>query len=515
MGPKGMADTRIRSVVIVGGGTAGWMAAAALAERFGRQRHVRVTLVESPEIGTIGVGEATVPHFREFLKRLKINELDFIQRTASTFKLAIGFEGWAGDGSQFFHPFSEHGVPLLGTSFQHWWVKGRQIDRAEPIDRYVLSSELARAGKFGVPTGDPSSGCLFFNYALHFDAQLVARYLKSWSILAGVRHVEGKVVDVVLDGETGDVRSLRLDGERELTADLYIDCSGFRGLLIEEALHTGYDDWTQWLPCDRAVAMPCESRSPPPSHTRSIASRAGWQWRIPLQHRTGNGYVFCSRYLSEDEAMATLSREVEGAALAEPKLLPFRTGIRRKIWNRNVFCLGLASGFLEPLESTSIYLVQRGLQALLGSFPQSRPNPALQENVNRGNREHWEHIRDFLVLHYKLNKRTGDPFWDECRHMPVPDSLARSMDLFRRTGRFVQADIEFFRPSSWLAMYAGFGILPDYYHPSVDDVPEQQLAAELENMASGIERAVASALTHEQFLRANCSADVGTASGTG
>jgi tryptophan 7-halogenase len=501
-----MTDHRIKSVVIVGGGTAGWMAAAALADRFGRQRQLRVTLVESPEIGAIGVGEATVPHFREFLKRLKINEVDFIQRTSATFKLAISFEGWAGEGSRFFHPFSEHGVPLLGTSFQHWWVKGRQIGIAEPIDRYVLSSELARAGKFGVPTGDPASGCQFFNYALHFDALKVARYLQSWSMLAGVKHVEGQVLDVRLNGDTGDVRSLKLDGERELTGDLFIDCSGFRGLLIEEALETGYDDWTHWLPCDRAVAMPCESRTPPASHTRSIASRAGWQWRIPLQHRSGNGYVFCSRHLSDDEAMATLAREVEGTALAEPRLLPFRTGMRRKIWNRNVFCLGLASGFLEPLESTSIYLVQRGLQALLGSFPQSRDNPALRENVNRNNREHFEHIRDFLVLHYKLNRREGEAFWDECRRMRIPDTLQASMDLFRATGRFVQQDIEFFRPSSWLSMYAGFGILPEYYHPAVDDVPEEQLAAELGNMATGIANTVASASTHEQFLRANCPA---------
>jgi tryptophan halogenase len=501
-----MPDNRIRSVVIVGGGTAGWMAAAALIERFGRNRHTRVTLVDSPDIGTIGVGEATVPHFREFLKRLNINEVDFVQRTSATFKLAIGFENWAGAGSQFFHPFSEHGVPILGTSFQHWWVKGRQTGMAQPIDRYVLSSELARAGKFGVPTGEPASGCLFFNYALHFDAQLVARYLQSWSILAGVKHVQGKVVGVKLDSGSGDVEALRLDGDREIKGDLFIDCSGFKGLLIEDALHTGYEDWTQWLPCDRAVAMPTESLGPPPSHTRSIASVAGWQWRIPLQHRTGNGYVYCSRHLSDDEAMATLSRDVQGRALVEPRLLPFRTGMRRKIWNRNVYCLGLAGGFLEPLESTSIYLVQRGLQTLLGSFPQSRANLALQENVNRANREHWEHIRDFIVLHYKLNLREGEPFWDECRRMPIPESLAENIELFRHTGRFTQAATEFFRASSWLAMYAGFGMLPNYYHPAVDEIPEPQLALELENMAAGISRVVANASTHENFLRANCPA---------
>jgi len=499
-----MADNRLKSVVVVGGGTAGWMAAAALIDRFGPNRHTRVTLVESPDIGTVGVGEATVPHIREFLKQLKINEVDFVKRTSATFKLAIGFEGWAGDGSQFFHPFSEHGVPLRGTSFQHYWVKLRGMGQAEDIDRYVLSSQLARAGKFGMPRQGATDGLLLFNYALHFDAVLVARYLKSWSMTAGVKHVEGRVVRSRLHPETGFIQALELDGGRELAGDLFIDCSGFQGLLIEQALGTGYEDWTHWLPCDRAVAMPCESRLPPASYTRSIASKGGWQWRIPLQHRVGNGYVFCSRHLSEDEASSILCASVEGPALAEPRVLPFKTGIRRKIWNRNVFCLGLASGFMEPLESTSIYLVQRGLQYLLGSFPQAVPNPELQENVNLRNRAHWDHIRDFIVLHYKLNKREGEPFWDECRNMDIPESLKESMNLFRETGRFTKDATEFFRPSSWLSMYAGLGVLPRYYSPFVDDVPETQLVQELENMAVGIRNAVASAPTHEQFIQANC-----------
>jgi tryptophan 7-halogenase len=501
-----MPDNRIRSVVIVGGGTAGWMAAAALVERFGSNRHTRITVVDSAEIGTVGVGEATVPHIRDFLKHLKINEVDFVKRTSGTFKLAIGFEGWAGEGTQFFHPFSEHGVPMLGTSFQHFWVKARQLGRALDIDRYVLSSQLARAGKFALPKSSP--GGVFFNYALHFDATLVARYLRSWSMTAGVKHVEGRIVDVRLNGESGDVEAVVLESGLSVEGDLYIDCSGFKGLLIEKALQTGYDDWSQWLPCDRAVAMPCESRTAPLAYTQSIAARAGWRWRIPLQHRVGNGYVFCSRFASEDEACEDLRRSAEGPALADPRVLPFSTGIRRKIWNRNVFCLGLASGFLEPLESTSIYLVQRGLQYLLGSFPQATPNPALRENVNERNRAHWEHIRDFIVLHYKMNRRIGEPFWDECRAMSIPDTLAATIELFRETGRFRQETVEFFRPSSWLAMFAGFGILPNYYSPSVDDVPEEMLFQELENLAAGVSSTVAGAPTHEEFLRANCPADM-------
>jgi tryptophan halogenase len=500
-----MSDNRIRSVVIAGGGTAGWMAAAALVDRFGSNRHTRITLVDSADIGTVGVGEATVPHIREFLKHLKINEVDFVKRTCGTFKLAIGFEGWAGEGTQFFHPFSEHGVPMLGTSFQHFWVKARHAARALDIDRYVLSSELARAGKFALPKSAP--GGVFFNYALHFDATLVARYLRGWSMTAGVEHIEGKIVDVRLNGESGDVEAVGLDGGRAVEGDLFVDCTGFQGLLIEKALHTGYDDWTKWLPCDRAIALPCESRTAPLACTQSIAARAGWRWRIPLQHRVGNGYVYCSRFATEDEACEDLRASLEGPALATPRVLPFRTGMRRKIWNRNVFCLGLASGFLEPLESTSIYLVQRGLQYLLGSFPQATPNPALRENVNERNRSHWEHIRDFIVLHYKLNRRVGEPFWDECRAMSIPESLSATIELFRETGRFRQESVEFFRPSSWLAMFAGFGILPNYYSPAVDDVPEETLFQELANLAAGIASAVAGAPTHEEFLLANCPAN--------
>ncbi len=499
-----MTDNRLQSIVIVGGGTAGWMAAAALIERLGPQRRTRITLVESPEIGTIGVGEATVPQFREFLKRLKIGETDFIKRTSATFKLAVGFDGWAGDETLFFHPFAEHGVPLLGTGFQHYWVKLRQLGLAESIDRYALSSELARAGKFALSKPAEGGASLFFNYAFHFDASLVARYLKSWSITHGVAHIEGTVRDVRLHGETGDVQLLQLDGDRSVPGDLFIDCSGFRGLLIEEALKTGYEDWTRWLPCDRAVAMPCQSRLPPASFTRSSAAEAGWRWRIPLQHRVGNGYVFCSHHVSDDAAANHLRESVEGAAIADARILRFTTGIRRKIWNRNVFCLGLASGFLEPLESTSIYLIQKGIASLLASFPQAVPNIELQEDVNRRNREHWDHIRDFIILHYKLNRREGQPFWDYCRNMQIPDTLAEAIDLFRATGRVNIGDTDFFRASSWLAMFAGFGVIPRYYHPAVDDVSEADVQKELESMAAGIASAVAGAPAHQEFIDANC-----------
>jgi tryptophan 7-halogenase len=498
-----VTDSRLQSIVIVGGGTAGWMAAAALIERLGPQRRTRITLVDSPDIGTIGVGEATVPQFREFLKRLKIGEADFVRRTSATFKLAVGFDGWAGDGPMFFHPFAEHGVPLLGTAFQHYWVKLRQLGQAEALDRYVLSSELARAGKFALSTPGESGGLLFFNYAFHFDAALVARYLKSWSITHGVKHIEGTVRNVRLDGESGCVQAVELDGDRIVPGELFIDCSGFQGLLIEKALQTGYEEWTRWLPCDRAVARPCESRLAPASFTRSSAADAGWRWRIPLQHRVGNGYVFCSGYITDAAAADHLNDHLEGAPLAEARVLRFTTGIRKKIWNRNVFCLGLASGFLEPLESTSIYLVQKGIASLLASFPQAVPNLELQEDVNRRNREHWDHIRDFIILHYKLNRRDGQPFWDHCRNMQIPDSLAETIELFQATGRVNVGEADFFRMSSWLSMFAGLGVIPRYYHPAVDDVPEDDVRQELQNMAAGIASAVAGAPTHWQFIETN------------
>jgi tryptophan halogenase len=328
---------------------------------------------------------------------------------------------------------------------------------------------------------------------------------------AGVKHIEGTIANVRLNAENGCVEALELDGGRRINGDLYIDCSGFRGVLIEQALATGYEPWNQWLPCDRAVAMPCESRSAPNPYTASAAAKAGWQWRIPLQHRVGNGYVYCSRYASDDEAVETLRSTVEGPALAEPRVLPFTTGIRKKVWNKNVFCLGLASGFLEPLESTSIYLVQKGIAALIGSFPQAVPNRSLQEDVNRRHREHWEHIRDFIILHYKLNRREGEPFWDECRHMSIPDSLAETIDLYRATGRVRAVVTDFFKASSWLSMFSGFGILPEYYHPSVDDANEEELVRELENMAAGIAQAVADAPAHGAFVQANCAMPVSCA----
>jgi tryptophan 7-halogenase len=503
-----MSDNRLASIVIVGGGTAGWMAAAALINKFGGNRHTKITVVESDAIGTVGVGEATVPQIRDFLKQLKINEIDFVRRTNATFKLAIGFDGWAGDGTLFFHPFAEHGVPIMGTPFQHHWAKLRTTGEAEELDRYCVGSELARAGKFALPKPNDGGKSFLFNYALHFDASLAAAYLRSWAMTVGVKRVEGRITRAVQNGESGDVEALELEGERRVEGDFFIDCSGFRGLLIEETLQTGYDSWRHWLACDRALAAPCESKLAPMAYTRSLACDAGWQWRIPLQHRVGNGYVYCSDFISDERAADELIANLEGPALADPRLLTFETGMRRKMWNKNVYCLGLASGFLEPLESTSIYLVQWGLSALIANFPTRASNRALAEEVNRLSRQHWEHVRDFIILHYYLNKREGRPFWDECRAMSVPDSLSEVVGLFRETGRVRQEHRDFFRWPSWLALFAGFGVLPKYYHPAVDDLDEDVLASELANLAAGVREAVAGAPDHGAFIAKNCAAPI-------
>ncbi|EGF91104.1 tryptophan halogenase [Asticcacaulis biprosthecium C19] len=500
-----MDDPRLQSIIVAGGGTAGWMAAASLVRKFGSNRHTRITVVESSQIGTIGVGEATVPAIRPWLESLKINEIDFIKRCNATFKLAIGFDGWAGEGSHFFHPFAEHGLPMSGVPFQHLWTRMHQAGKASSIDAYCLGSQLASNNRFALPRKD-ERGELLFNYAYHFDAALVAAYLKSWSMTHGVRHIDARIDTVEQNSETGDVTGLVLEGGRVLTGDFFIDCTGFQGLLIEKTLKTGYDTWSQWLPCDRAVAIPCESRQEPAPYTRSMACEAGWQWRIPLQHRVGNGYVYCSDYLSDDRAMTDLMRNLEGPAIAEPRLIPFVTGMRRNIWTRNVFALGLASGFLEPLESTSIYLVQTSIQSLINNFPTRRDNPHLRDEVNRRNREHQEHLRDFIILHYALNKRVGQPFWDRCRAMSLPDSLAAQIELFRHTGRIQAGANDFFRYSSWLAMFAGFGVVPEYYHPSADDIALADLEREFEGMKGGIDTAVEGALSHQDFIARNCAA---------
>lgn len=495
-----MSDPRLKSVVIVGGGLEGWMAAAVLADRFHEYRHTRLTVVELPDCAESAPAESTTPRFRELLRRLRIAESDFIARTGATFKLASGFEGWSGEGSEYFDSFSDQGVALLGVPFQHYWVKLWRSGHAAPIDRYSLACELARAGKFALPRADAGPGFNTYGYALSFDAESAAKYFKSWALMHGVKLVAGEWAGVRRHPESGDVESIALHGERRVAGDFFFDCSGSRALLME-ALNTGAEDWSEWLPCDRAVVLAGDARAPMTVGTKAIATRNGWRWRIPLQDRIDGGFVYCSRRMSDDEALAVLRAGMEGAASAAPKLLPMRAAMRRQIWSGNVFCLGLAAGCLEPLHWARLFLVQRTLQLLMEGFPKAAANPALRDDVNRRCRDQWEHVRDFTLLAYELNGRTGEPFWDECRNRDIPPTLRETIELFRETGRLPRHATEYFPPSSWLSQFAGLGLVPNYHHPQVDDLEEADLVRELDKMQSAIQRSVAAAPALGDVLR--------------
>ncbi len=494
-----MSDNRVRKVVIVGGGSAGWMAAAALSRLSGKGV-LDVTLVESEEIGIVGVGEATIPHIRVFNGLLGLDENAFMRATKATFKLGIEFVDWVRPGHRYFHSFGSFGRPIQAMAFHQYWLRLKELGEGGDLDEYSLCCVAAAQGKFARPTGDQRSILSSINYAFHFDAVLYGRWLRGYAEAHGVRRHEGRIRHVALRGEDGFIEAVELENGTRVEGDLFIDCSGFRGLLIQEALGTGYLDWTHWLPANSAVAVPCASDDPPLPYTRSTARRAGWQWRIPLQHRIGNGYVYSNRHISDDEAAATLLANLDGQALAEPRQLRFTTGRPRQFWNKNCIALGLASGFMEPLESTSIHLVETAISRLIALFPDKSFRQADIDEYNRYTISEYEHIRDFLILHYHANQRLGEPLWDRMRDLELPESLATRIEVFRGAARFLRFGEQLFGESNWTAVMLGQEITPQFYNLIADAVPIDMLRAEASKIRAMVREAAAAMPSHAQTL---------------
>jgi tryptophan 7-halogenase len=493
----------LKSVVIVGGGTAGWMTAAALATVL--KGRYALTLVESDEIGIVGVGEATIPMIQLFNQIVGLDENSFLRATQGTFKLGIEFVNWGRLGDRYMHGFGRVGQDLWTVGFQHYWRKMRDLGRAGPLEAYSVTRMAALAGRFQ-PARTDNSPLGEVVHAYHFDAGLYARFLRSVAEQRGVRRVEGKITRVLQREPDGHVSAVELASGQQVEGELFIDCSGFRGLLIEQTLKTGYEDWSHWLPCDRALAVPCESAPRLLPYTRSTAHRAGWQWRIPLQHRIGNGHVYCSRHMSDDEAAATLLANLDGKPLAEPRAIPFTTGMRKKAWNANVVAIGLSSGFLEPLESTSIHLIQATIQQLIDFFPSRAFRQTDVDEFNRRSRFHFERIRDFIILHYHVNQRTDSAFWRDCAHMEVPQSLREKLDLYTSTGRIFRFDNELFTEVGWLQVMEGQNLRPQAYHPLADLIDDDETAAYLDSVREVIAKCVDTMPTHEQYIERHCKA---------
>jgi len=490
-----MSSTKVQNVVIVGGGTAGWTAAAAIARLIGA--NLNVVLVESDAIGTVGVGEATIPPFRTMHRLLKIDEADFLSKVQGTFKLAIRFENWRAIGHDYIHSFGFTGQGCWAAGFQHFWLKAKTLGFAEDYGRYAPELMAARANRFDLLQQDGLS------YAYHIDATSYARYLRQLAELDGVTRVEGKIVDVH-QTESGDISEVVLESGQVVNGDLFIDCSGFVSLLLDKALGTGFEDWTHWLPCDRAVAVQTTSAGELTPYTRSIARESGWQWRIPLQTRVGNGLVYCSEFMSDDDARDTLLGNLEGETITEPRVLRFRTGQRVKHWNRNCIGLGLAAGFLEPLESTSIHLIQRGVIRLLQMFPYSGIVESDQAEFNRQMDTEFRFVRDFIIMHYHVTERTDSEFWRRCRAMDIPESLKHRLDLFRDTGRVFEAEGDIFRENSWTQVMLGQGIEPKSYHPIVDMMDEQELRQFMQIQRQKVDHVLKQLPTHQEFIDRYC-----------
>ncbi|UZJ45735.1 tryptophan 7-halogenase [Marinimicrobium sp. C6131] len=494
-----MINDPIQRVVILGGGTAGWMAAAMMAERY-RDRNLHIELVESPDVPTVGVGEATVPGLRQLHRNLRVSEAEFIRATGATFKLGIEFENWRCQGHKFFHPFADFGTKIAGQSFYHCWVKQRLEGRGSSLDHYSVAVQMARAGRFSQPDIDATSPLARYNYAYHFDASLYARFLQAYAEARGVVHRRANVAAVELNSDNGYVQALTLKEGGRISGDLFIDCSGFRSLILGQTLGVPFDSWADMLPCDRAVVVQTENTEGLTPYTRSIAREAGWQWRIPLEQRCGNGYVYSSRYIDDEQAERDLLSSLREAPITEPRKLSFEAGMRRDFWRHNCVALGLASGFIEPLESTSISLIQTGMEKLMQFIPDLRIQPENIDEANRLNQQEYERVRDFILLHYIASDRSDTPFWRSFRDRPVPEPLREKMANYDRDGSLVLHEQESFHEANWMAMYNGFGRLPGQCPPSVVSLDADKLEQVMIRMKELVAEAASCAPSHSEFL---------------
>ncbi|MFC4930238.1 tryptophan halogenase family protein [Massilia sp. GCM10023247] len=500
-----MQNQPIKDIVIVGGGTAGWMTAAALSTILNGRYNIR--LVESDEIGIVGVGEATIPMIQRFNRVLGIDEAEFMRATQGSFKLGVEFVNWGKPGERYMHGFGRLGQDLATVPFEQYWMKMRRLGKAAPLEEYSITRMAAKAGKFMPARFDvPNSPLRDIAYAYHFDASLYARFLRKLSESRGVTRIEGKILRARQRQGDGFIEAVELENGTNVEGELFIDCSGFRGLLIEQTLQTGYEDWTGWLPADRALAVPCESVSTMTPFTRATAHQSGWQWRIPLQHRTGNGIVYSSRYLSDDEAASTLLANLDGKPLADPRQIKFQTGMRKQAWNRNVVAIGLAGGFLEPIESTSIHLIQSAIARLIDFFPDRAFDETERNEFNRQSRFEYERIRDFIILHYHLNQRTDSAYWQACAHMAIPETLREKMDLYRARGKVVRVADELFSEVGWTQVFEGQNMPFEGYHPLVDAQSEADIADYLDSVRGVIAQCVAVMPSHEEYIARHCAA---------
>ena len=491
-----MQDNRIEKVVIAGGGTAGWMAAASLSKLIGK--NLDITLIESDQIGTVGVGEATIPTLLTLHELLKIKEQDFVAAVGGTFKLGISFENWRDVGKDYIHSFGFTGKDCWAAGFQHFWRKGLDRGISKEYGEYCTEWVAARHNRFAVLPDNA------MNYAYHMDATIYAQFLRVIAEDHGIVRREGKISQVDTDAESGFITALELESGERIEGDLFIDCTGFRGLLISQTLGVGYHDWKHWLPCDSAVALQTEAVEDPIPYTRSIAREAGWQWRIPLQHRVGNGLVFSSDHWSDDEAISILRKNIEGEPLTEPRVLKFNTGQRHKHWHLNCVSMGLSSGFIEPLESTSIHLIQRSIIRLMQLFPYAGIRQPDIDEFNTQMTEEIEHVRDFIILHYHVTDRSDSAFWRECASMDIPDSLRHRIELFKQTGRVFKVPGELFGENSWIQVMIGQGLMPEQYHPIVNMMSDEELEHFLTSINKTAYKVVGQLPEHQRFIDHYC-----------